>query len=721
MKPQKKPVFSLSTKIFTALLLGICAGLFFGEMVGFLKIVGEIYIKLLQMTVLPYVILSLILGLGSLEYRQAVMLAKKGGLLLLLIWAITIGVVFLFPLAFPDWKSSSFFSTALTKPRETIDFVKLYIPANPFHAIANNLVPAVVIFCISIGVALIGIKGKERLMEDMNVLMEALTRVTNFVVRLTPVGVFAITASASGTMGLGELKQMEVYLFTYVAFALVMSLWILPALVTTLTPLKYRQVIGLTKDALVTAFATASLFIILPILAERSKEMISQCDVNQNEAESAVDVIIPASFNFPHAGKLFTFSFILFAGWFSGFKVEFADYPMLLGSGLVSLFASVNIAVPFLLDIMHIPSDTFQFFVATSVINARFGTLLAAMHVLTLTLLTSFAMSGHLKVQWRGLLRYILISCLLLVIVVVGSRVFLTTTIKDSYSKDRLITSMTSSRPRLVSRVFKEPPSPLPLTADKTRLEQIWDRHVLRICYEDDNNMPFSYFNTQGKLVGFDIELLEIMAEDFNVQLEFVPAASPDLSSYFAEGYCDMGTGQPLTPELSIVQDYSHAYIDYTLGFLVKDYRRHEFNNLTILEQEDLEIAIFSTSYYQRLIHRLLPRADLLMVDSYTTFFSHYADQADALATVAERGAAWSLLHPEFTVATPYGDKIKIPVAFPIPLGEASMADFLKNWVELKKNDGSITDLYDYWILGQVADSHAPRWSVIRDVLHWVE
>jgi len=228
--------------------------------------------------------------------------------------------------------------------------------------------------------------------------MEALSRVTNFVVRLTPIGVFAITASASGTMGIAELRRMEVYLFIYVAFALVMSLWILPALVTTLTRLRYRQVIGLTKDALITAFATASLFIVLPILAEKSKEMIGQSDVDQEEADSAVDVIIPTSFNFPHAGKLFTFSFILFAGWFSGFDVEPADYPVLLGSGLMSLFANVNIAVPFMLDVMHIPSDTFQFFVATSVINARFGTLLAAMHVLTLTLLTAFAMSGRVKI-----------------------------------------------------------------------------------------------------------------------------------------------------------------------------------------------------------------------------------------------------------------------------------------------------------------------------------
>ena len=336
MDSKIKNKFSLSSTIVIAMILGICSGLFFGEMVAFLEIVGEIFIKLLQMTVLPYVILSLVFGLGSLEYRQAFLLAKKGGLLLLLIWAITIGVVFLFPFAFPDWQSSSFFSTSLTQPRESVDFVNLFIPSNPFHSIANNLVPAVVIFCVFIGVALIGIKEKSRLMEDISVLMEALSRVTNFIVRLTPIGVFAITASASGTMGIAELERMQVYLFTYVAFALVMSLWILPGLVTTLTPLKYKQVFGLTKDALITAFATSSLFIVLPILAERCKEMISQSNIDQNEAESAIDVIIPASFNFPNAGKLFTFSFILFAGWFSGFDVAPADYPVLIGTGLDS-------------------------------------------------------------------------------------------------------------------------------------------------------------------------------------------------------------------------------------------------------------------------------------------------------------------------------------------------------------------------------------------------
>ena len=91
MQKKKHPAFSLSSKIFFGFGLGIITGLFFGDMVGWLRVVGDVYINLLQMTVLPYVIVSLIIGLASLDYRQALLLAKKGGGLLLLIWSMIRG------------------------------------------------------------------------------------------------------------------------------------------------------------------------------------------------------------------------------------------------------------------------------------------------------------------------------------------------------------------------------------------------------------------------------------------------------------------------------------------------------------------------------------------------------------------------------------------------------------------------------------------------------
>ena len=46
---------------------------------------------------------------------------------------------------------------------ERFDFLELYLPINPFHSLANSVVPAVVLFSIAFGVALIGVPGKQRL------------------------------------------------------------------------------------------------------------------------------------------------------------------------------------------------------------------------------------------------------------------------------------------------------------------------------------------------------------------------------------------------------------------------------------------------------------------------------------------------------------------------------------------------------------------------------
>src|SRR5258708_6597137 len=77
---------SLATKVLIGVALGILTGLFFGEKVAFLKLPGDAFIQLLQMTVLPYVMTSLIVGLGRLSYQQAAALARKCGLILMLLW-----------------------------------------------------------------------------------------------------------------------------------------------------------------------------------------------------------------------------------------------------------------------------------------------------------------------------------------------------------------------------------------------------------------------------------------------------------------------------------------------------------------------------------------------------------------------------------------------------------------------------------------------------------
>ena len=75
---KNKKGISLSTQILIGLTLGLFVGLFFGEKTSALAIVGKAYIGLIQMSILPYMVVSLMLGIGSLTYENAGNLAITG-------------------------------------------------------------------------------------------------------------------------------------------------------------------------------------------------------------------------------------------------------------------------------------------------------------------------------------------------------------------------------------------------------------------------------------------------------------------------------------------------------------------------------------------------------------------------------------------------------------------------------------------------------------------
>ena len=93
----------------------------------------------------------------------------------------------------------------------------------------------------------------------------------------------------------------------------------------------------------------------------------------------------------------------------------------------------------------------------------------------------------------------------------------------------------------------------------------------------------------------------------------------------------------------------------------------------------------------------------------------------DAIALPAERGSAWTLIYPAFSVVVPEPGIVKIPLVYPIARHDQSFAAFINTWIDLKKKDGTLDSLYRYWILGQSEAGRSKRWSIIRDVLHWVE
>jgi Na+/H+-dicarboxylate symporter/ABC-type amino acid transport substrate-binding protein len=682
--------------------------------------VAEAYVKLLQMTVLPYVTVSIVSGLGRLRPNEARALGTRTGAVLAVMWLLALLFMFLIPLAFPRTQSASFFSTTLVEKPPPFDFIDLYVPSNPFRSLADNIVPAVVLFSLLVGIALIAVERKHIVLDPLQVFGDALARVARMVARLTPYGLFAIAATAAGTMTMDQFGRLQVYVVSYVLVALLVALWVLPGLIAALTRIPQRAIFTASHNSLLTAFAAGDLFIVLPGLIESTRTLITQHAPASSDAASLPDVIVPASFNFPHTAKLISLSFVLFAGWFSDAAIRLSEYPRFAATAFFVAFGSLNISVPFLLDLFRIPADTFQLFVASAVINTHVGTLLAAVHTLTVGVLGACATAGLLHVQRRRLVRYLTITAVLTAVVVGGTRLLFAQVFDQPYSKDRVLGQMHLLTPSADVVVHRTPPAGA-IVLERDVLETIHSSGRLRVGYLP-NALPFAFFNERGDLVGYDIEVAQHLATELSVRLELVPVTREHLSDALAQGYCDIVmSGVPVTTELASRTLMSQAYLDETLAFVVPDAARDRFATWDgIRSRQPLTLAVPDVAYYVDKLHALVPNAVVRPMRDVTAVLESASPDVDGVALPAERGSAWTLIYPAYTVVVPEPGLMKVPLAYPIARHDRRFQEFVNTWIELKKKDGTLDALFRYWILGQERGARRPRWSIVRDVLHWV-
>jgi Na+/H+-dicarboxylate symporter/ABC-type amino acid transport substrate-binding protein len=727
----KEPGLGIATQVFIGLGLGLLAGVFFGEKVAFLKIAGDAFIALLQITVIPYVMVALITSLGRLTLAEAKTLGRKGGGVLLVFWTVGLAVVLLSPLAFPDWPSASFFSATQIEEAQPVDFLQLYIPSNIFFAMSNAVVPAVVVFSILFGLALTGVRNKDKVLDFLSPIGDGLMTITGFVGRLAPYGVFAITASAAGTINIEDLGRLQVYIVVHVAMALILSLWLIPGLIAMLTPLKFGAVLRAFRGPLITAFATGSVLIVLPTLVAACKSLIAQAAAADRaestvQEDSSVEILIPAAFPFPSLGTILALMFVLFGGWYIGSLVPISQYATLAVAGVASLFGGTVLAMPFLFDMLRLPADLFRVFITVDVIGSRFGTLLAAMHIVGIALIGTYAMQGRIRLRLVPALRFAAISVALVASAVIGIRAFYTYVFVEPYTKDQLLASLHRIKATQPNKVYREaPPEILGDSGPPLSLAQIRERGVLRACYAMDD-YPSSFFNTQGELVGFDVEMTHQLARQLGLTLEFLPVRS------FSDGiqrvntrYCDVFMSlTPIVPELAVLASMTAPVRNVPLGLIVLDHRRQQFRTwVRVRDMRTLRILTSDTPAVTDFVKHALPNAALEVYHDKQELDRQLAaglPDADAVLAAAEEGAAWTILHPQFNLVTPT-PVFRQPFGYAVARGNSDLLLYLNTWLLNAAGDGTIDTLYRYWMLGQVAKTQPPRWSVLRNVLGWTK
>ncbi|MCW1719615.1 dicarboxylate/amino acid:cation symporter [Pseudoalteromonas sp. A3] len=204
---------ALWLKILIGMIAGIIAGMLLGNNAEYIKPIGQLFISAIKMLIVPLIFCSLIVGVTSMKDTTKMgRIGVKSIVFYLATTAVAISIGLGLGLLFEPGAGLNMVATTVAdaKPSPTlVDTIVGLVPKNPVGSLASGNILQIIVFALSLGIALnlIGEKG-EPASKMFESLADAMYKLTELVMKLAPYGVFALMAWVSGKYGLDVLLPL---------------------------------------------------------------------------------------------------------------------------------------------------------------------------------------------------------------------------------------------------------------------------------------------------------------------------------------------------------------------------------------------------------------------------------------------------------------------------------------------------------------------------------
>lgn len=278
---------NLTTQIIVMTVLGIIFGALFGQSLSFLDVIGKIFLRLIQMSIVILIMGQIIEAVGNLNPKGLGKIGLKtfglfiSSSLIAAIIGITAGVAFN--------PGSGVDTSLLDVSGEAIEAVSTgsipelildFFPTNIFSSMTEGSIVQVIVFSLIFGIALSFVKTEQEdnlILEWVKQFNTVILKMIGLIMKTAPIGIFAIIASTISKMGLSIILPMGKYLAVY-GFATILYLVVWFAI----TSIYLRvSIIKLSKNMFqmsLMALTTTSSAITLPTALNDSKEKLGISD-----------------------------------------------------------------------------------------------------------------------------------------------------------------------------------------------------------------------------------------------------------------------------------------------------------------------------------------------------------------------------------------------------------------------------------------------------------
>ena len=335
---------ALWKRILLALVLGVIAGMIWGPGAASISWLGDLFVRLIRMVVVPLVFVTLVSGVVAMGDP-----AKLGSLgaktlaiyMVTTLAAIVIGLILaaaLQPGVGVDLSAAA--PTAVQEAIPLSERLLSIVPSNPIAALAEGNILAIIFFALLVGVSLltIGEKGKP-VAELMDSSSEMMLRITHWVMEVAPFGVFALIAAVAGTQGVAALLDVLTLALADVLACVIHVVVVhgvgIIKLSLGLSPLNFFK--G-ARDAMLVAFSTSSSSATLPV-------SMSVAEDNLGIKPVVASTVLPLGATINMDGTALYVGIVsVFAAQAFGIDLSLTDYAIIAGS--TTLVSIGTAAVP---------------------------------------------------------------------------------------------------------------------------------------------------------------------------------------------------------------------------------------------------------------------------------------------------------------------------------------------------------------------------------------
>ena len=271
----KKP--SMITQIAIAVVVGILVGLLIPASGNYLKIVGDVFLRLMQMAIPILILGQIVQAVGSINPKELTSLGGRTiavfgiSSLAAALWGVIMAVIFN-----PGYgvKMTGFQDASIKAQEISItDTILNFVPKNIFDSLTQGSIIQIIVFALFFGLALnkyLQSHPETQLFQIIVDFNEVIITVIRYVMYLAPLGIFALIASTISHLGLQIILPLVKYLLVYgLGTILFLGIWIL--VITLYCKVSPLRLITNMKNMSVMALATTSSAITLPVVLEETE------------------------------------------------------------------------------------------------------------------------------------------------------------------------------------------------------------------------------------------------------------------------------------------------------------------------------------------------------------------------------------------------------------------------------------------------------------------